>query len=351
VDFKVILDLNNEISIQNDKTTVYLDPSRIENEGFIFISHAHTDHLINKKHLKKFNLKNKIISSVETFAFANSRGYNILDYSGNCNDFCLIDNGHILGSKGLLIEDKIFYTGDISTRNRAFLKKPKIPKVETLIIESTFGRPEYLFPPLDQIIHKVNILVSEMFSRGIPVILMGYSLGKAQILTSLFGSWKPLIVHDEIYKFNELYKNFGISLCEAYSLTEAKEKEMMKKKPWILIYPLTNGKNNFITHLKEKYNAVTIGFSGWAINKNYCHIMNLDYVIPFSDHCDFNELVEVVKKSKPDKIFTVHGFQKDFAHYLNSIGYKAESIDALNIKTKKINKTVKNVNKTLDGFL
>jgi putative mRNA 3-end processing factor len=229
VEYKVILDLNNEVSIQNDKTTIYLDPTRIENEGFIFISHAHTDHLLNKKHLRKFNLKNKIISSAETSAFANSRGYNILDFSGNCNDFCLIDNGHILGSKGLLIEDKIFYTGDISTRNRAFLKEPKIPKVETLIIESTFGRPEYLFPPLDQIIHRVNILVSEMFSRGIPVILMGYSLGKAQILTSLFGSWKPLIVHDEIYKFNELHKNFGICLGEAHSLTEAKEKEMMKK--------------------------------------------------------------------------------------------------------------------------
>ena len=40
--------------------------------------------------------------------------------------------------------------------------------------------------------------------------------------------------------------------------------------------------------------------------------------IPFSDHCDFDELVEVVKKSKPEKIFTIHGFQKEFAHHLNT---------------------------------
>ena len=85
------------------------------------------------------------------------------------------------------------------------------------------------------------------------------------------------------------------------SLTNAIKKELLMKKPWVLIYPLTNGKHHFISYLKEKYNAVTIGFSGWAINKNYCNIMNLDYAIPFSDHCDFNELVEVVKKSKPEK--------------------------------------------------
>jgi len=189
-----------------------------------------------------------------------------------------------------------------------------------------------------------------MFSRGIPIILMGYSLGKAQILTSLFGSWKPLIVHDDIFKFNEIYKNFGILLEDSCFLTNAIKKELLMKKPWVLIYPLTNGKHYFISYLKEKYNAVNIGFSGWAINKNYCNIMNLDYAIPFSDHCDFNELVEVVKKSKPKKIFTVHGFQKEFAHYLKLIGLDAEPISRLSLKKIKEEKLFENNNKTLDEF-
>jgi len=333
LEYKIISNQSNEILLKNDKIKIYLDPTHIIAEDFIFISHAHTDHLLNKRHLRKFNLKDKIISSDETSAIANLRGYSISDYLGSYEDFQMIDNGHILGSKGLLVNKKIFYTGDLSTRKRAFLKKPEIPKVETLIIESTFGKPEYKFPPIDKIIHQVNSLISEMYSRGIPVILMGYSLGKAQILTSLFGSWDPLIVHDDIYRFNEIYKNFGIALEDAISLSNAKEKFILDKKPWILIYPLTNGKQNFITYLKKKYNAVTIGFSGWAVNKNYCHIMNLDYVIPFSDHCDFDELVEVVKKSKPQKIFTIHGFQNEFAYHLNSLGFDAEPIDKL--KTRK----------------
>ena len=349
MDFKVILDCNNEILIKNEKFKIYLDPSKITNEEFIFISHAHTDHLLNKTHLRKYKLENKIISSAETTAFANSKGYYLCNSLEKNDYFNLIYNGHILGSRGLLIEDKIFYTGDLSLRKRAFLEKPIVPKAETLIIESTFGKPEYVFPPLEHVIHKVNSLISEMFSRGIPVILMGYSLGKAQILTSLFGSWKPLIVHDDIFKYNAICKNFGILLEESCSLTNAMKKELFKKKPWVLIYPLTNGKHYFISYLKEKYNAVTIGFSGWAINKNYCNIMNLDYVMPFSDHCDFNELVEVVKKSSPKKIFTVHGFQKEFANYLKLIGFDAEPISRLSLKKNKEEK-IKNNNKTLDGF-
>lgn len=348
IEYKVILDKNNEILLKNDKTKIYLDPIHIVDEDFIFISHAHTDHLLNKRHLKKFNFKNKIISSNETSVIANIRGYNISNNLERYEDFQLIDNGHILGSKGLLLNKKVLYTGDLSTRKRAFLNKPEIPKVETLIIESTFGKPEYKFPPIDKIIYQVNSLISEMYSRGIPVILMGYSLGKAQILTALFGSWKPLIVHDNIYQFNNLYKNFGIVLEEYTSLSFAKEKNMLDKKPWVLIYPLVSGKHNFINYLKEKYGAVTIGFSGWAVNKNYCHIMNLDYVIPFSDHCDFDELLEVIKKSRPEKIFTVHGFQVEFAKYLNLLGYNAEPVNKL--KERKTKELKTNKNKTLDSY-
>lgn len=252
IDYKVILDKNNEILLKSDKTKIYLDPIHLVEENFVFVSHAHTDHLINKKHLKIFNLKNKIISSNETSVIANSRGYNICNNIESHEEFKLIDNGHILGSKGLLFNKKVFYTGDLSIRKRAFLNKTEIPKVETLIIESTFGKPEYKFPSLDKIVHQVNSLISEMYSRGIPVILMGYSLGKAQILTALFGLWKPLIVHDNIHVFNNIYKNFGIVLEESTSLSCAKEKNMLDRKPWLLIYPLIGGKANFITYLKEK---------------------------------------------------------------------------------------------------
>ena len=143
---------------------------------------------------------------------------------------------------------------------------------------------------------------------------------------SLFGFWKPLFVHDEIFKFNKIHRQFGIDLEPDISLSNALENGLLNRKPWVLIYPLTTPRNSVLQTLKKKYGAVTIGFSGWGINKGYKTMMNLDYVIPFSDHCDYNELLEVVRKCNPRKIFTFHGFVEEFSKELVRLGYDAEPI-------------------------
>ena len=349
VSYRVSSDSKNQIFLHDKNTRIYLDPRQLSSENLVFISHAHTDHLVSKTSLKKFNFEKKILCSQETIAIAKIRGHIFDNFESSYREFKFVDTGHILGSRGLLLEDKIFYTGDLSMRDRAFLAKPKIPKVETLIIESTFGKREYIFPPLKHVIHEVNSLISNMYDKGIPVILMGYSLGKAQILCSLFGSWKPLIVHDEVLKFNQIYRKFGIPLEEEISLTNAIEKEILDKKPWILIHPLVNSNQAVINRLKRKYGAITIGFSGWGINKRYKYMMNLDHVIPFSDHCDFEELLEVVARCKPNKIYTFHGFEKEFATELVRRGYDAESISHKNgLPKQKGNEGIKT--KSLDSY-
>ena len=64
--------------------------------------------------------------------------------------------------------------------------------------------------------------------------------------------------------------------------------------------------------------------------------------------CDFDELVQVVKKSKPEKIFTIHGFQKEFAQHLNSLGFNVEPIDNLKMKKLRLSEKNEKRNKTLD---
>ena len=204
--YQITSDTKHQIILQSREKKIYLDPRQILDENYVFISHAHIDHMLNKTAIKKYNLSNRIICSPETVAIASLRGYVFEKEICSQHDLTLVDTGHILGSRGLLVANEIFYTGDLSMRDRAFLRKTSIPKADTLIIETTFGKPEYIFPPIEHVIHSVNSLISEMYGRGIPVILMGYSLGKAQVLTSLFGAWKPLIIHDEIFKFNQMYK-------------------------------------------------------------------------------------------------------------------------------------------------
>lgn len=323
--------------LENNETRILLDPSKVETNDFVFISHAHSDHVYRKP---KNKTKITTITSVETEAIANARGYEITNAIYEEKDLELIDSGHILGSKGLLAFNEIFYTGDISIRKRAFLKMPKkIPQVDTLIIESTFGRHDYIFPDHREIIHQANKIIADAYDKGHPVILMGYPLGKAQLLTNFFGHWDPFFSYDSIEVINTVYRNMGISLRNTTCYTEAeKDKQLETKHPWVMLAPLMNGNSRFLKYMKEKYNTITIGFSGWACSPRYKYMMGIDYALPLSDHCDFNELIQIVKKCNPKKIFTIHGFEVEFARILNNMGYNAIPISNKPNKIKKIDK-------------
>jgi len=308
----------NGIVYKKNSTKVYLDPKNVVSNGVNFISHAHSDHLPSKN-------GGKILSSMETNEIAYVRGFKMENFVDEMDNFSLIDSGHILGAKGLLFED-VFYTGDICTRDRAFLKAAVIPKCKTLITECTFGLPEFVFPKIHEIKSKVNEIISELYSKGIPVILLGYQLGKSQTISSLFGHWKPLYYHDSVKKMNDLHRRLGVNLEEVLGHSEAEANGLLAKKPWVMIAPMMSQKNQFIKHMKERYGAITIGFSGWAQSPRFAFGRRSDYSIPLSDHCDFNELVELVKKSGAEKVYTIHGFVDEFASHLNKLGFDAQPL-------------------------
>ncbi|MGB6462967.1 MAG: MBL fold metallo-hydrolase [Nitrosotalea sp.] len=302
---------------------IHLDPKKGADNGITFVSHAHIDHL----HRQNGGL---VLTSQQTSEIAKLRGYSIENYLEEYEDFSLIDAGHILGAKGLLFGDGIFYTGDISTRKRAFMKGANVPKCKVLITECTFGMPEYVFPQVEDTVKRVNEIISDLYSRGKPVILLGYELGKAQILSYLFSHWAPYY-HDSVKKVNDIYRRFGVNLPDSPGHTQAESAGLLDKKPWLMIAPNMSGKNSFVQHMKSKYDAITIGFSGWAQSPRFAFARQHDYSIPLSDHCDYNELVQLVKQCEPEKIYTVHGFVEEFASDLVKMGYDAQPLteDAL----------------------
>jgi putative mRNA 3-end processing factor len=329
------------IIVQHAETSIALDPSRSVDCHFTFVSHAHIDHLHKRGNEKKN--KTQVLASKQTARIAQARGYKIAEPAEQYDGFQLVDTGHILGSRGLLVGEDVYYTGDMSMRERAFMKPAKVPHAKTLIIESTFGRPEYIFPPMSEITHETNKIISEMYNLGRPVILMGYMLGKAQLLTKLFGHWDP-IIHDSVAKINSIYSELGVELESVMTQSQAQEQGLLaKNRPWVMIAPLMSSRCAFVKEMKDRYGGVTIGFTGWAIGSRYRYMMGLDYVMPLSDHCDHKELVAAVKQCNPEKIYTFHGFSEEFAESLLGLGFDSEAIGhAKNRKKKTL---------TLDSFL
>ena len=96
------------IMIHHGDTAIALDPSRPANCHFTFVSHAHVDHL-HKRGIEKKNTS-PVLASKETALIAQARGYTIGNPSEQYDGFTLVDTGHILGSRGLLIGEEIYYT-------------------------------------------------------------------------------------------------------------------------------------------------------------------------------------------------------------------------------------------------
>ena len=307
----------NGILCETEGVQVYLDPKNAHS-GINFVSHAHSDHLPSKN-------GGTILTSIETQEIASLRGVKMKNHVQSLDDFTLVDSGHILGAKGLLFHD-LFYTGDICTRNRGFLTGAIIPKCKTLITECTFGLPEFAFPQITYLQKQVNELISSLYGKGIPVILMGYQLGKAQTLTQLFGHWGPLYFHDSIKQMNDLHKKFGVPLNDGIGHSEAQKLGLLDKKPWLMIAPMASSKSAFVSEMKSKYGAVTIGFSGWAQSTKFAFGRRTDYSFPLSDHCDFSDLVDLVVKSGAEQVYTIHGFVKEFAAHLRKLGINAQPL-------------------------
>ena len=165
-----------------------------------------------------------------------------------------------------------------------------------------------------------------MYSKGKPVLLLGYELGKSQTISQLFSNWDPLYYHDSVKKMNDLHRNLGMPLKEAIGHSEAESKGLLEKTPWVMVAPMMNAKSSFIKQMKKKYDAITIGFSGWANSKKFPFTRGTDYSIPLSDHCDYNELIQLVNQSGAEKVYTIHGFVEEFAMDLIQQGVSAQPL-------------------------
>src|SRR5207302_8444370 len=90
---------------------------------------------------------------------------------------------------------------------------------------------------------------------------------------------------------------------------------------WVVVAPPTG--KDAIRRLGRYRTALV---SGWAQDPDFRRIFGADYAFPLSDHCDFEELLEVVRLSGADHVYTVHGFADDLARHLRRRGVHAHAL-------------------------
>ncbi len=313
---------NGGIQVEIGKTRYVLDPHSQVRADYTFVSHAHVDHM----HTPSKN--EKVIASSVTRELAKARGYDLGRTTEEAEGVELLDSGHILGSRAIRIADEVYYTGDASGRPRAFLGRCRTRQARILVMETTYGMPEYVFPSTAKLVNEVNDLVASAYDRGVPVVLMGYPLGKAQLLSYFFSSWDPIYYHERVAEMNRIHIEHGVKLKPGTKFDPQKDKDSLPHGPWVMITPMSSGRSNLMAHLKKKYGAVLVAFSGWALGPGYRYTMGADYSFPLSDHCDYQELVKLVQSVSPEMVYTVHGFAAEFARDLRRMGFSAKPLSA-----------------------
>ncbi len=226
--------------------------------------------------------------------------------------------GHVLGAAQIVVEDpagqRLVYTGDFSVRARQTIQ-PAVPvRADVLIMECTFGVPQYVFPPDEEIHGRLRAFVERALADEVAPVLLGYALGKAQEVMALLRGWGfPVRVHREIAELARVYERFGVSLGP-YTVWEGE-----LEPGEVLICPPSYPRNGLPRRHRTLY------LSGWALDRSAKYRLGVDEALPLSDHADFAELVAFVQAAQPRQVYTTHG-PSAFADHLRRLGFAAQHL-------------------------
>ena len=281
------------------------------------VSHAHGDHLYDDP-------PDSVVWSDLTRDLAAVRRETVPETTAD-DRITLVDAGHVPGSRAALVEDTdrtYLYTGDISTRSRYTLHGFDPPAADVLVMEATYGEPDYVFPPRPEVVTDFHEWLAD---TDAPVVVFAYSLGRAQEVQLLLGDSdrERVFVTEAIEKLNApiasaLDVDFPAQRYTSDSTLGPED---------ALVLPAQTNRLSFVDAIVEETGAKKAALSGWAVDSSFRFAGGYDRTFPLSDHCDFEELLWVVEQVDPATVYTTHGSTDRLATEIRSrLGVEAHSL-------------------------
>jgi putative mRNA 3-end processing factor len=232
----------------------------------------------------------------------------------------LFPAGHVLGSAQLRVTLKdgrtVGYTGDLCTDTVQAAERAEVMPCETLVLESTFGLPRYVFPPKEETLQAIRRFVDDALSDGATPVLYAYSLGKAQeILAYLSGAGYACRVHPVVHAIDRIYEAHGVALPGVRPL----EPEVAPAGE-VVVVPQQLAWSPAMRRVGRRRTAV---LTGWALD-GARQFRGVDAAFPLSDHADHPSLLAYARATGAERVFTVHGHADELAAALRREGIRAQ---------------------------
>ncbi|HEY5605872.1 MAG TPA: MBL fold metallo-hydrolase, partial [Thermoplasmata archaeon] len=214
------------ILVQDALKEAILDPVR-KTPGSV-VSHGHMDHLTSGGIMTPQTLE---VLKVRRGGTGQPLPYG-KEIDVNGFRVTLKDAGHVFGSAMIRVDD-LLYTGDFNPEGGATCGRALPEPVHTLIVDATYGRPGYNFPPKANV--EADLLTwLEMELVSGPVALGGYEFGKSQELIALVNRLGvEVAVADKIADLADIYVRYGIKL-QYRRLSELSDAERTDPRVYIL---------------------------------------------------------------------------------------------------------------------
>jgi Cft2 family RNA processing exonuclease len=235
----------------------------------------------------------------------------------------LFSAGHVLGSSQLLIEGaggSFVYTGDFKLARSYTCEPPEVKKCDVLLMECTFGRPQYVFPSRDEIEERIVDFATRALTDGCAPLFFAYSLGKAQEVMAILAKANiPLTAHGAVHAMARVYEEAGVHLG-AYEKYDALTYDGTRA----LVWPPSGKTRPKAAHNRPLRTAM---LTGWAMDAGASYRYGVDEMIPLSDHADFPALLDYIERAEPKKVWLNHGW-RDFVWRLRKLGINADYLEA-----------------------
>jgi DNA ligase 1 len=301
---------------------LWLDPR--DRKPIAFVSHAHSDHIGAHGH---------VLTSAGTAALMRHRLRSRARYQplafGRTAEFprfrlTLYPAGHVLGSAQALVETsagRLLYSGDFKLRSGLASEPIEVPQADVVVMETTFGRPRYVFPPTEEVMAEVRDFCRRALEEDAVPILFAYALGKGpELVAQLAGCGWDLVLHHTLFDIVKLYEELGVTFPPHRRLRPDAVLDGC-----VLICPPGAARSRALATLPRRRTAY---LSGWALDRGAAYRYGADACFPLSDHADYPDLLEYVRRTGARRIFTLHGFDAEFAQDLRLMGYDAHCLTA-----------------------
>jgi len=287
------------------------------------LSHAHADHQVGRN-------AGPVVCSPLTAALVETRQNTSIEVADQPANVDLLNAGHVAGSRAALVTDpdtgrRYLYTGDVCPRDRFYLDgfDPPDADVDVLILETTYGTPDYRLPPTDEVLDEIHDWLAD--TRDRIAVTYGYSLGRAQKLQRIAADADRgrVFVTDTVADVNAVIE---AHLDVSFDVERLDDDSNLRPGD-VLVSPAGAARGSAVGRLLDREDVVTAGFSGWAIDRSFRFRRGYDAGFPLSDHADFDELVGIVRAVDPDRVYTHHGFAEAFASHLTTEhGYETRAL-------------------------